>query len=135
MSAKSMKCAQTPALAACGEYRSRIRSTISTKSRPDLRRKICSTAILIQPANSATGAVVGSVALADCDGLSGHYRIREESPTIRELVAINASKRVYEDLCYCPFANPRSAQWRATELWVGEARAQLCRAAPFASLA
>jgi RNA polymerase sigma-70 factor, ECF subfamily len=31
--------------------------------------------------------------------------------------------------------NPRSAQWRATELWVEEARAQLCRAAPFASLA
>ena len=48
---------------------------------------------------------------------------------------VGGDKRVYEDLCYCPFANPRSAQWRATELWVGEARAQLCRAAPFASLA
>ena len=43
---------------------------------------------------------------------------------------------VYEDLCCCPFANhPRSAQWRATELWVEEARTQLCWATPFASLA
>lgn len=33
------------------------------------------------------------------------------------------------------FANPRSAQWPATELWVGESRVQLCRATPFASLA
>ena len=40
------ECARRPALAACGGYRSRIRSTISTKSRPDLRRKICSTVIL-----------------------------------------------------------------------------------------
>ena len=45
------------------------------------------------------------------------------------------SKCVYETYSIVPFANPRSAQWRATELRVGEARVQLCRAAPFASLA
>ena len=49
--------------------------------------------------------------------------------TIRELVAIT---RTYSIV---PFANPRSAQWRATELWVGEDRAQLCRDAPFDNFA
>ena len=34
---------------------------------------------------------------------------------------VGGDKRVYEDLSYFPFANPRSAQWRATELWVEEA--------------
>src|SRR5262244_3343807 len=33
---------------------------------------------------------------------------------------VDGDKRVYEDLCCCPFANSRSAQWRATELWLGK---------------
>jgi hypothetical protein len=41
----------------------------------------------------------------------------------------------YKDPCCCPLVNRRSARWRATKLWVVAARAQLCQATPFASLA
>jgi RNA polymerase sigma-70 factor (ECF subfamily) len=53
-------------------------------------------------------------------------------PTIRELVAINAFTRTYA-IVSLQALDQRSGG--PLKLWVGEARAQLCRAAPFASLA
>jgi hypothetical protein len=57
---------------------------------------------------------------------SRRVQITSGLATIRELVAISA--RVCK-------GTTASALRRATELWVGEVRAQLCQAALFASLA